>query len=74
MSTSRTVTWNPMGTERKPAGDLIAVLNFPASEVGFPQGIPIHGFPIAVLVGIPLALLVVSIVRAAPIFGTRTDS
>ncbi len=54
--------------------DLLTLLNFPPYEITFLQGIPVHGAHLAVLSGIPLALTLVSIARAAPSFMIRTES
>jgi hypothetical protein len=64
MLTLATTTWM----------DFLTLLNFPAYEITFLQGIPIHGAHLAVLSGIPLALTLVSIAHAAPSFRIITES
>jgi hypothetical protein len=50
------------------------VLNFPPYELAILRGIPIHGAHIAILSGIPLALTLILIIRAASHFGKRSDA
>ena len=51
-------------------GEILEALNPPAFELEFLQGIPLHGYPLAILVSIPFLLTVALIVRARPCFNS----
>jgi len=53
--------------------DILAALNLPAYELAFLQGVPIHGFHLAILAGIPFLLVLILILRTRPYFIARPE-
>lgn len=51
--------------------ELLATLDFPSYEMEILQGIPLHGYHLAILAALPFSLTIVSIVRARPCFSVR---
>ena len=51
--------------------EILSTADFPTFEIGIPQGIPLQGYHLSILVGIPFVLTIGQILRARPYFGPQ---